>query len=140
MGEFFLNYIRTQEETRKKRFIKPRRCREQQISGRSGSVTARNMSQKVKCDINCSFRRFLCCAILIDQAPQWIKQTASMIYKALDSSLPPKLGVFSLPFPSCGNVFLAFSFGIHSSRHSNKYKLKKVRRKTSTIKQAPQNK
>ena len=70
-----------------------------------------------------------------------MKQTASMIYKALDSSHPPKLGIFSLPLPLWGNIFLAFSFGIYSSGHSNKYKFNKVGRKTRTIKQAtPQNK
>lgn len=69
-----------------------------------------------------------------------MKQTGAMIYKALDSSLLPKLGIFFLSLPLYGNVFLAFSFGIYSSRHSNKYKLNKVRRKTRTIKQALQNK
>ena len=69
-----------------------------------------------------------------------MKQTGAMIYKALDSSLLPKLGIFFLSLPLYGDVFLAFSFGIYSSRHSNKYKLNKVRRKTRTIKQALQNK
>ena len=69
-----------------------------------------------------------------------MKQTGAMIYKALDSSLLPKLGIFFLSLPLYGDVFLAFSFEIYSSRHSNKYKLNKVRRKTRTIKQALQNK
>lgn len=60
--------------------------------------------------------------------------------KQTGASLLPKLGIFFLSLPLYGNVCLAFSFGIYSSRHSNKYKLNKVSRKTRTIKQALQNK
>lgn len=60
--------------------------------------------------------------------------------KQTGASLLPKLGIFFLSLPLYGNVFLVFSFGIYSSRHSNKYKLNKVSRKTRTIKQALQNK